>query len=114
VIIGGNHTQALSAALRGIDAQREAHEHNIANVETPDFLAKRVTFADSLNRAIQRQNPGDMEISTYRSLDATRPDGNNVRLDHEVVALERNALHQQLMTQALNHAYGRLRAAIGR
>ncbi|MEZ5227436.1 MAG: hypothetical protein R2710_12390 [Acidimicrobiales bacterium] len=39
------------------------------------------------------------------SLDPTRFDGNNVRLDHEITALEENNLHQQLVTEALNAQY---------
>lgn len=114
MIIGGNHTQILGAALRGLDARREAHEHNIANVETPDFRAREVSFEDSLRRAASAGRPETMGVAVRRSADATRPDGNNVRLDHEVVGLEQNALQQRLMNQALNHAYGRLRASIGR
>jgi flagellar basal body rod protein FlgB len=55
-----------------------------------------------------------MGMTVNRSTDATRPDGNNVRLDKELTAVEANALRQQLMTAALNHTYGRIRAALGR
>ena len=114
MIIGGTHTQFLAAALRGLDAQREAHEHNIANVETPHFRARQVSFEDSLRRAIDRDDPRMIGLSTSRSTAATRPDGNNVRLDDEVTGLEVNALRQQLVTEALNDKFGRTRAAIGR
>jgi flagellar basal-body rod protein FlgB len=114
VIIGGTHTDFLAAALRGLDAQRQAHEHNIANVETPHFRAQRVNFEDSLRRAMQVDDPRSMGMTVNRSTDATRPDGNNVRLDKELTAVEANALRQQLMTAALNHTYGRIRAALGR
>jgi len=114
VIIGGTHTQALGSALRGLDARRKAHEHNIANVETPNFRAREVSFEGSLKRAIASGRPSTMGLTTRRSVEATRPDGNNVRLDREVVGLEQNALEYRLMTQAINHAYGRLRASLGR
>jgi flagellar basal-body rod protein FlgB len=114
VIIGGTHTQFLAAALRGLDAQREAHEQNIANVETPEFRARQVSFEDSLRRAIASDDPSQVDISTIRSLDPTRADGNNVRLDNEVTALEENALRQRLMTEAVNDQFGRIRATLGR
>lgn len=114
MIIGGTHTQFLAAALRGLDAQREAHEQNIANVETPEFRARQVSFEDSLRRAIASDDPSQVDISTIRSLDPTRPDGNNVRLDNEVTALEENALRQRLMTEAVNDQFGRIRATLGR
>ena len=114
MIVGGTHTQALGSALRGLDARRKAHENNIANVETPNFRARQVSFEGSLKRAMKTGRPTSMNLTTRRSVEATRPDGNNVRLDREMVGLERNALEYQLMTQAVNHAYGRLRASLGR
>ena len=51
MIIGGNHTKYLAAALRGLEAQRQAAEHNIANIETPGFRARRVSFESSLRAA---------------------------------------------------------------
>jgi flagellar basal-body rod protein FlgB len=114
VIIGGTHTDILAAALRGLDAQRQVHEHNIANVETPHFRAQRVSFEDSLRRAVQTGDTRAVGLTVTRSTDATRPDGNNVRLDTELTAVELNALRQQLVTEALNHSYGRIRAAMGR
>jgi flagellar basal-body rod protein FlgB len=114
VIIGGTHTQFLAAALRGLDTRREANEHNIANVETPEFRAREVSFEGALRRAIETDDPSRIAISTVRSLAPTRPDGNNVRLDHELTALEENALHQRLLTEAVNDHFGRLRATLGR
>lgn len=111
--IGGTHTQALAAALRGLEAQRQAHEFNISNIETPDFRARVVSFEDSLRRAIGVGEPGSAGISTTMSTAPTRPDGNNVQLDDEVISLELNNLQQRLVTQALNDHFGRLRAALG-
>lgn len=109
MLISDLTTQSLGAALRGLDVQRQAHEFNVSNVETPGFLAKRVDFATSLRRAMQQGTPADAAINTSISLAPTRFDGNNVRLDHEVTALERNGLHQQLVTEALNAQYRLLR-----
>ena len=111
--IGGTHTQILAAALRGLEAQREAHELNLSNVETPGFRARVVSFEDSLRRAADTGRPDSAGISTTLSTDATRPDGNNVQVAGEMTALELNALQQRLMTQALNDHYGRLRASLG-
>jgi flagellar basal-body rod protein FlgB len=114
VIIGGSHTKFLAAALRGLEAQRQASEHNIANVETPGFKARRVAFEDSLRAAMRSGDPELASISTSRSNAPTRIDGSNVDVQGEVTALELNALQQQLVTRALNAKFGRLRATIGR
>lgn len=112
--IGGTHTQALAAALRGLDAQRQAHELNLANIETPGFKARLVSFEGSLRRAIDDGTPGRAAITTTRSTAATRIDGNNVKVDDEVLSLQRNALQQKLVTDAINNDFHRLRAALGK
>ena len=48
MIVGANETDYLAAALRGLEAQRRAAEHNIANIETPGFKARKVSFELSL------------------------------------------------------------------
>lgn len=105
-------TQSLGSALRGLDVQRQAHENNISNVETPGYLAQRVDFATALRRAIQDGDPMTAGVNQSISLAPTRFDGNNVRLDHEVTALEQNNLHQQLVTEALNAQYRHIRSSI--
>ena len=114
MIIGASHTQFLAAALRGLEAQRQASEHNIANIETPGFKARQVSFEESLRAAMSSGNPSSATFSTTKSTAPTRIDGSNVDLENEVTGLELNALRQQLVTQALNGHYRRLRASIGR
>ncbi len=114
MIIGGDHTRYLAFALRGLEAQRQATEHNIANVETPGFLAHRVSFENSLRSAMQRGRPATASMTTSRSNAPTRVDSSNVDLASEVTDLEINGLRQRLMTQALNAHFSRLRTTIGR
>jgi flagellar basal-body rod protein FlgB len=115
VILGGDLTRStLASALRGIDAQREAHQHNVSNVETPGFRATRVQFEDSLRRAVATGDPLRAGMQSHRTQDPTRIDGNNVRLDHELTALAENGLRQQLVTEALNAQYRLLRAPLER
>jgi flagellar basal-body rod protein FlgB len=109
LLISDITTQSLGAALRGLDAQRQAHEFNISNVETPGFRAREVDFATSLRKAINDGNPLKAGVDESLSIAPTRFDGNNVRLDHEITALEENGLHQQLVTEALNAQYRLLR-----
>lgn len=115
MIIAGDVTRTtLAAALRGLDAQREAYQQNVANVETPGFRAQRVDFEDSLRRALDRGTPQEASLSSRLTLDPTRIDGNNVRLDRELTGLAENGLKQQLVTEALNAQYRLVRAALER
>lgn len=111
--VGGTQTKIMAAALRGLEAQREAAEHNIANVETPGFLAKRVSFEDALRTAVDTGDMSRARVSTSLSEAPARIDGSNVDLEDEVTSLELNALHQQLITEALNARYTRLRTVLG-
>ena len=45
---------ALHGALRGLSARQRVMADNVANVETPKFLASQVDFEDSLREAISR------------------------------------------------------------
>lgn len=114
MIVGANETEFLAAALRGLEAQRQAAEHNIANVETPGFKARRVSFEQALSEAIDSGDPSRSTISTTLSTLPGRIDGSNVDLDNEMRDLEINALHQQLVNVAINARYSRLRTTIGR
>jgi flagellar basal-body rod protein FlgB len=114
VIIGDLTTRSLAQALRGLESQQQAHEQNVANVETPGYLAKSVEFEASLRRAIDSGRPEHAGVSQSTSTEPTRTDGNNVRLDRELTGLAENALRQQLVTAALNANFRLTRAALGR
>jgi len=105
-------TSALTVAMDGLDARQRATSANIANVETPGYLARQVTFEDSLRAAISGGDPTSTRVGVEESLAATRMNGNNVNIDFEVLAGSENVLRQRLVVQALNAKYALLRTAI--
>lgn len=105
-------TSALQVAIGGVDARQRAIAANVANVETPDYLARQVSFEDSLRAAIDDDDPTSARVTTTRSLAATRLNGNNVNMDFELMAGAENLLRQRLLVQALNGKYSLLRTAI--
>jgi len=104
---------AIYAALNGLAARQRVIANNVANVETPGYVAGRVTFEDSLRAALRGGNAGDTSVSTLRSTDPANMNGNNVSVDNEVVSLTKTDLAYQLMVSALNSKFGLLRTAIG-
>ncbi len=104
---------ALHAALHGLDARRAAHENNIANVETPGFIAQRVEFESALKRAMETGRTDDVTPTVNTTGDAPRANGNNVNLGQEMVSLTETALTQELLIRALNDKYGLVRTALG-
>lgn len=106
-------SRTLQASLRGLDMRRKAAEDNIANVETPGFIASTVSFEESLRDAIGQGSPLSSDVRVESSLAPTRLNGNNVNVGDEMVGLTETALRQQLLVQALNSRYSALRSAIG-
>ena len=104
---------AIYAALNGLAARQRVVANNVANVETPGYIAGKVSFEDSLRAAIADGNSGASSVSTLRSTHPVNLNGNNVSLDTEVVSLTETDLAYQLMISALNSKFGLLRTAIG-
>ena len=104
----------IYAALNGLAARQRVIANNVANVETPGFIAGRVSFEDSLRSAIANgDDAATISVSTRSSTDPVNVNGNNVSLDNEVVGLTQTDLAYQLMIQAINQKFGLLRTAIG-
>ena len=111
---------ALHSALRGLSTRRRVQADNIANVETPGYLAGRVDFESSLAAALDgvRRGRGDSgsvasipgEMQT--SVEATRLNGNNVNLDDEIMAQERTDLAYETVLEAMNAKFRLLRTSI--
>jgi flagellar basal-body rod protein FlgB len=110
--IGDLTTRTLQAALQGLAAQRTAAQRNVANVETPGYLADRVDFESALAAAVESGDPFQASVSTTKSLAATNVNGNNVSLDTELTELSENGVANQVMVQALSAKYQLLRTAI--
>lgn len=111
---------ALHSALRGLSTRRRVIADNVANVETPNYLAGRVSFESSLAKALDgaqrgRVTAGGMSaIAPTRetSVEATRLNGNNVDLDDEIVAATTTELAYSAVLEAMNGKFRLLRTAI--
>lgn len=95
---------ALSSALHGLAARQRATADNIANINTPHYLARRVEFEDALRSSVSGGS-GVAGISTSRSVAPTREDGNNVNLDSETLTDTDTQLRYQLVAQAMSDKF---------
>jgi flagellar basal-body rod protein FlgB len=93
---------AILAALRRqmatAVAKQSAAASNLANLDTPGYRAREVTFTDALDTAgaLATTDAGHLQTAPAngaRTAEAdglpTRRDGNNVQLDRELLALTR-------------------------
>jgi flagellar basal-body rod protein FlgB len=97
---------AVRTALTGLAMRQRVTADNIANIETPGFLAGRVSFEDALRTAVDNGDAADATPSLARSLEPTRLGGNNVNLDHEVLTNVDTGLRYHLMLRAVDHKAG--------
>ena len=103
----------LHAALRGLSLRQRTVADNIANIETPRFLAGTVDFESQLRDAVRDGVAPTEAPQTARSLQPTRIDGNNVNLDEETMSAQETGLRYELAITALTNKYTGLRTAIG-
>jgi flagellar basal-body rod protein FlgB len=112
----------LQKSLDGLWLRQRAISDNLANVDTPNYKSKTVTFEQQLSeilsdytgdnedlyQSIQQLNP-QVEENTATSL---RQDGNNVDIDSENVELARTTLQYQYMVRKISDDFSRLRYVI--
>jgi flagellar basal-body rod protein FlgB len=106
----------LDAAM----VRQEAVAANIANAETPgyhrmdvspDFASqlKAQLLAGELGSSVDTLRPQIVEDPAARSL---RPDGNSVELEHELLAMNRNAVEHEYLTEIITQNIKQLKMAI--
>ena len=112
-IIGDVTFKALTQAMNGLSLRQRAISDNLANLETPGFLSGKVDFENALKEALGNgENPLLAGVTTARSLEPTRLNGNNVNIDFELLAQKETVMRQKLVVQAINSKYQLLRTAI--
>jgi flagellar basal-body rod protein FlgB len=111
-IVRDDATTALHASLRGLTQRQKAIAENVANIETPGYRAKSVSFEDSLAAAMEIGEPASFESLETISSSATRMNGNNVNLDVEIASQIETNLREQLVIRALNAKYAMVRRAL--
>ena len=109
-------------AKKMLDAAALRHEliaTNLANAETPGFkrLDLDPSFSQQLNGLMQKGDLGSarsLEINSYQDSTAksSRPDGNNIELDRELLEMSRNALEYDFLAQYTSDSLKRIKTAI--
>lgn len=104
---------ALHTALSGLHLRQQVIADNIANIETPNFHARKVSFEQALGAAVANGgDPASVSPTIATSLEPTRTDGNNVNLDEETVSSIDTGLRYQLALNAMNSKFNLLSTVI--
>tara|TARA_Y100001968_G_scaffold218752_1_gene201427 strand:- start:507 stop:902 length:396 start_codon:yes stop_codon:yes gene_type:complete len=109
-------------AKKLLDATHLRHEtlsNNLANVETPGFKRRDLpkNFSIELRRAVERKDFRRVKSLLPRSREdlqakPVRMDGNTVQLDEELLAMNRNSLNYEYLTQMVSGSIKELNLAI--
>lgn len=104
---------ALHTALTGLAKRQRIIADNIANVQTPGFIAGRVNFEEALRSAVNDgTSPSSVVATTFRSTEPVREDGNNVSLDQETLSNVDTGLRYQLTLRAMDAKHSLLKAVL--
>jgi len=102
--------------------RQEAIATNIANAETPGF--RRLDIAPDFSQALKAQfsggslpAPGSIQSLNPRlaedsAVRAVRPDGNSVEIETELMAMSRNRVDHEFLTELVSRHIKQLRVAI--
>jgi flagellar basal-body rod protein FlgB len=112
-VITDSTMTTLHAALSGLQQRQRVTADNIANIQTPGYLAGRTDFESALKTQLAGGGaPAVSQSAVSQSLDPTRTDGNNVNLDTETTIATETGLRYQLALNALDGKYSLLRSAL--
>ncbi len=104
-------------ALNGLATRGEVRAHNVANVNTPGFLAMRVDFEQALASALERADAATAAATVQPGVTPDRtlpgPTGNTVNLEGELIGMMTDNLTRDGLVNALNFRVTALRTAIG-
>lgn len=126
-----DNTTNLLAKVMALRARKaEVISENIANIDTPGYKARHVTFKDQLQDALGKSDdlpllktnkahlPGSRSISDVEPMIEMEGsplagfDQNTVDLDHEMAALAENSLNYNAAVQMLHKKLNILKNAI--
>jgi flagellar basal-body rod protein FlgB len=120
-IFSGPAFQALKQSLKATEIRHSALASNIANINTPGYkrLDLSSNFQAALEQSLKKIQEGEIPppilgqpIGVDSQAGPGRLDGNNVRMDRELVELMKNDAHFEFASRLLAKSYGGIKMAI--
>lgn len=112
-----NENLDLMAKLMSAATKRHAvHAANVANINTPNYIAKEMKFEDSFRAALKESGAEaalDTEVEIVDSDARVKADGNSVHLEREYNIMQKNQMLFNIYAQMLKHKMKSIKHAIG-
>lgn len=129
-IINNSTNQLLETALSSSMTRQNTISQNIANVDTPNYKAKKTVFSHQLDHAVNNQRleayrtddrhryfggtPSSDEAKVVSRTNTTyNHNGNNVDIDHEMSELAKNQIYYNALVDRLNGRFSSIQTVIG-
>ncbi|MGC9318393.1 MAG: flagellar basal body rod protein FlgB [Armatimonadota bacterium] len=113
-------SRLLHAALSCTAAQQRLAANNLANLETPGYVAHRASFQDRLQAALEAELEGrwvgalaGVRPRLSPAPDPPGPDGNNVNVEAEMVGLAEATARYETLSRMLDRKLEMIGVAIG-
>lgn len=103
--------KAMESGIKQMAIKKEVHTQNIANIDTPDYNYKTVTFKNTLEDAMEngkKKYSFQTDVSEIYETDVL-VDGNNVDVDKENLELYSAYIQQAAIVNKYNSAINDLR-----
>lgn len=121
-----NYINVLDKAADAANSRNEIISNNIANVDTPNYKRKDVSFQNYLEQALIGGEPLDERISeinthlsdfggliyTDSSTLSYRLDGNNVDIDTENAMLAENQIRYNALVEQIGQEFARYKTVL--
>lgn len=117
-----NTIQSLEQGLKYAATKQKAISHNIANVDTPNYKAKDISFKSDLINSIKAQRTSEKHIEfsssptnikiTTRSSTMFNHNGNNVDIDKEMTSLAENQIYYNAVADRISGKFNSLKTVI--
>jgi flagellar basal-body rod protein FlgB len=114
------HTDLLGLALDATWKRNQVINENIANVDTPGYKRKEVSFEAYLEKALNSNTYDEAEqlkrvqprVFTENQRLSYRKDGGNVDIDTEMVYLAENQVRYNTLISQVNYNFTRLKSVL--
>jgi flagellar basal-body rod protein FlgB len=121
-----NYINVLDKAADAANSRNEIISNNIANVDTPNYKRKDVSFQSYLEQALIGGEPLDERVSeinthlsdfggliyTDSSTLSYRLDGNNVDIDTESAMLAENQIRYNALVEQIGQEFARYKTVL--
>ena len=102
-------TRTLAKAMDGAVRRHRVAANNLANIETPGYTARHVSFQEALKAAVRAEQTGErpdaletVGVTVEDATDPAGPDGNNVSIEAEMMELGEASMRFKILTRMLH------------